>query len=139
MKDMFAEYVPEWGWLCLAAAEGNRPLIGNRAEENRYKTVLYKKAESEMVSISDYVCRNGSVLVIIQGSDAVGARRVINGANASFAKYKKLAGESVTFANWKPEPLPSLERYMETLIKNFRRFYVAELPVSGYNEKENRG
>lgn len=126
---MSEEYVPEWGWLCMAAAEGNYPLIGSRADERRYKTILYKKAEIEMGKITDYTCKNGVVVTVIKGTDMIGARRIINAANASFAKYKKLAGENVIFANWQPEPLNSPERYMEFLIKIFNLFYVADLPV----------
>ncbi len=126
---IFEEFVPEWGWLCMAAAEGGMPLINSRAEERRYKTVLYKKAEMEMARITNYICRNGTVAVIIRETDMIGARRVVNAANASFAKYKKLMGENVIFANWQPEPLKSPERYMEFLIKIFNLFYVADIPI----------
>ena len=126
---LFEEYVPEWGWLCMAAAEGSRPLIGNRAEEHRYKTVLYKKADMEMALVTDFACRNGTVAAVIKGTDIIGARRIINAANASLAKYKKLMGETVIFANWQPEPLPTPERYMESVMKIFHRFYVADDPI----------
>ncbi len=127
--NVFEEYVPEWGWLCVAAAEGGYPLISSRADERRYKTVLYKKAEIEMAKITDYTCKNGTVVTVIKGTDMIGARRVVNAANASFAKYKKLAGENVIFANWQPEPLSSPERYIEFLIKIFNLFYVADIPI----------
>lgn len=126
---IFEEYVPEWGWLCMAAAEGEKPLINSRADERRYKTILYKKAEIEMAKITDYTCKNGTVAAVIRNTDMIGARRVVNAANASFAKYKKLAGENVVFANWQPEPLQSSERYMEFLIKIFNLFYVADIPI----------
>ena len=104
--NVFEEYVPEWGWLCVAAAEGGYPLISSRADERRYKTVLYKKAEIEMAKITDYTCKNGTVVTVIKGTDMIGARRVVNAANASFAKSltsypKDLAKVSIN----EPHPL----------------------------------
>ena len=123
---MFYEYVPEWGWLCRVSSGAGAPFLVRRPDERRYKEILDRKAEAEMVQVAAYTCRHGAVYTLLKDTDDIGARRVINGANANYSKYKKLLGEDTSFADWEPAPVLSYQGYQELFLKIFHLFFVAD-------------
>ena len=117
--------IPEWGWLCTVSA-GGKGFIRNRAEEKRYRDMLFRKAKKEMVCITDYICREGKIYVIISADDSSCVRRIINSANAGYGKYKKLILENVCFDPQTPVPLIKIQDYSAVKQQIFNTFYVAE-------------
>ena len=129
---MFEDFVPEWGWLCTAKACKNNSFIRNRADERRYRTILYKKAQLQMGTITDYICRDGHVYTVIANIDAWAAKCILNAANANYGKYKRLTvDKGITFEEWAPSPIPTKEVYTELKEKIFKVFYVADGVESG--------
>ncbi len=112
-------------WLFTVTAE-KKGFIRSPAEEKRYRDVLFRKAEKEMVDITDYVCREGKIFVIMTTAELANARKIINTANASFGKYKKLMLENICFDPVKPEFLGDVHQYTAVKQQIFNTFYVAE-------------